>query len=416
MPVLRTSVMLLSVLLLSLLFVSCAQPPAERGFSVSSYNDHLYRITVHQPFEYNVFLSVGSDGVLLVDTGIQGTEDTLMAAIRTITQGPIDKIILTHTHPDHTGGMNAMPDDAMVYVHEDGLTSTYFSLPERQTFSQPSVPIEQETEIEFNGDTIRMIPLPKGHGVDEILVHFTDSNVLCIGSRAIIEGYPYVEITQGGSMQEVIDRLEILANDYPGTIFASAHGIDPDRDMLMRYHDALVENLAVVNRELDAGKTVEEIIADSSLAPWDSLADSFISHELWVNYVKRSRGETVEAKPSVCEVLTRVLEADGIDMMVARYQEMRESNPEAYDYGEAQLNRLGYELMYRDRYDEAKTVLRLNMEQFPESANVYDSYGEVHLLMGDTTTAIQYYRQALEVDSTYANARRVLESLGAEIL
>src|SRR5436309_9589962 len=52
----------------------------------------------------NVTVQVGKDGVLLVDTSFAQMSNKLLAAIRTLSTGPIRYVIDTHVHPDHVGG------------------------------------------------------------------------------------------------------------------------------------------------------------------------------------------------------------------------------------------------------------------------------------------------------------------------
>ena len=52
----------------------------------------------------NITVQTGKDGVLVVDTGLAPMADKVLAAIKTISNGPIRYIINTHYHADHTGG------------------------------------------------------------------------------------------------------------------------------------------------------------------------------------------------------------------------------------------------------------------------------------------------------------------------
>ena len=62
---------------------------------------------------------------------------------------------------------------------------------------------------------------------------------------------------------------------------------------------------------------------------------------------------------------------------VAKYQELRARHPEDYDFGEPQLNRLGYELLNSGQGNTAVAMFQLNTQTYPESANCYDRLGEV---------------------------------------
>ncbi len=52
----------------------------------------------------NITVQTGKDGVLVVDTGLAPMADKTLAAIKSISKGPIRYVINTHYHPDHTGG------------------------------------------------------------------------------------------------------------------------------------------------------------------------------------------------------------------------------------------------------------------------------------------------------------------------
>ena len=66
---------------------------------------------------------------------------------------------------------------------------------------------------------------------------------------------------------------------------------------------------------------------------------------------------------------------------------------------------------------EALYIFGLNTRLYPNSANVWDSYAEVHMLSGDNQKAIEYYKKALAMDpngNTGANARSMLRRLTGE--
>jgi tetratricopeptide (TPR) repeat protein len=75
------------------------------------------------------------------------------------------------------------------------------------------------------------------------------------------------------------------------------------------------------------------------------------------------------------------------------------------------VNQLGYEFLQRGQLDAAITVLELNVESYPGSANTYDSLAEAHLESGDRERAIALYTRATEVDPEFENARRMLRQL-----
>lgn len=73
---------------------------------------------------------------------------------------------------------------------------------------------------------------------------------------------------------------------------------------------------------------------------------------------------------------------------------------------------MGYDLLRKGDIPGAIEIFRLNVEQFPQDANVYDSLGEGYLKQGDKVRAIENYRKSLDLNPHNYNARDVLAKLG----
>jgi CubicO group peptidase (beta-lactamase class C family) len=117
----------------------------------------------------------------------------------------------------------------------------------------------------------------------------------------------------------------------------------------------------------------------------------------------------------ISTVVSETLESEGLDAAVAHYRQLKANAPEAYDFGEDQLNRLGYHYLRRGDVDTALRIFQLNVEAYPEASNPYDSLGEAYMEAGDDERAIANYRKALELNPGSTNARQMLRRLGVEI-
>ncbi len=82
-----------------------------------------------------------------------------------------------------------------------------------------------------------------------------------------------------------------------------------------------------------------------------------------------------------------------------------------YNISEEAINTLGYEMIAQNKVADAAVLLKLNVDLYPKSDNVYDSYGEVLLLQGKKEEAIKAYRRAVELNPNNTNAGSVLEKL-----
>jgi CubicO group peptidase (beta-lactamase class C family) len=115
-------------------------------------------------------------------------------------------------------------------------------------------------------------------------------------------------------------------------------------------------------------------------------------------------------KRMVREELEQVFEDHGVAAAISRYHEMKPTRPaEAFD--EFLLNTLGYRMLRADQLQEAIAIFELNVAEYSEASNPYDSLGEALLAAGDTARAIENYQRSLELDPDNTNAAAVLERL-----
>ena len=113
---------------------------------------------------------------------------------------------------------------------------------------------------------------------------------------------------------------------------------------------------------------------------------------------------------AVREALVRTYEEHGIDSAIAEYHQLTTTEPaEAFD--EFLLNSLGYRLLRADRIQDAISIFELNVAEYPDASNPYDSMGEAYLAAGDTARAIVNYEKSVELDPDNTGGVAVLERI-----
>ena len=80
---------------------------------------------------------------------------------------------------------------------------------------------------------------------------------------------------------------------------------------------------------------------------------------------------------SIARNLIPVIKGKGVDSAIAVHR-LRATEPDAYDFGEGELNGLGYTLLGMSDVAGAIRVFELNAQQYPGSSNVFDSLGEAY--------------------------------------
>jgi len=136
---------------------------------------------------------------------------------------------------------------------------------------------------------------------------------------------------------------------------------------------------------------------------------SFFSVKTHVAYVF-DRDRTIPAS----EELIRIVESQGVEKAVERFQQMKPQFRKIYryDFSEQEINTLGYMLLRDDKTAEAIEIFKLNVSEHPGSWNVYDSLGEAYMKQGERELAVGNYQKSLELNPNNENGKAMLKKLG----
>jgi tetratricopeptide (TPR) repeat protein len=125
-------------------------------------------------------------------------------------------------------------------------------------------------------------------------------------------------------------------------------------------------------------------------------------------------GKKVEIpKMPVGEYLLRESQTQNIEAIVDLYHVLKEEHFDEYQFGEGELNLLGYRMIGQGRIGDAIKVFKLNISEYPESWNVYDSMGEAYMLNREFDKSRENYQKSLELNPDNNNAAEKLKELGS---
>jgi len=244
-------------------------------------------ITVLEGSGGNIAVLSGSEGKLLVDAGFAVSRPALSSALKAINADPIQHLINTHWHIDHTDG-NAWlhAAGASITAHEntrkhlsiatrvEGWSYTFLAAP---ADALPAKVFETAHEVRCNDTRILLEYYGPAHTDSDISVNFTDADVIHVGDTWWNGVYPFIDYSTGGNIDGSIRaadaNLAAVTND---TIVVPGHGPVGGKSEMMDFRDMLVairEKVASLKKQ---GRSLDETIAARPTAAYDAKWGQFL--------------------------------------------------------------------------------------------------------------------------------------------
>ncbi|SDB50130.1 CubicO group peptidase, beta-lactamase class C family [Flavobacteriaceae bacterium MAR_2010_188] len=117
-------------------------------------------------------------------------------------------------------------------------------------------------------------------------------------------------------------------------------------------------------------------------------------------------------KPSIATKIKSLFEAEGIETAIKTYWELKKNRGDEYNFGENELNTLGYYFLGKEEIEKAIAVFKINVQAYPISSNAYDSYGEAMMKNNENEKAIANYKKSVELNPGNSNGIEMLKKLG----
>jgi glyoxylase-like metal-dependent hydrolase (beta-lactamase superfamily II) len=228
----------------------------------------------------NIGIYAGKDAVLLVDSQYAPVTDKIRAAVAAITDKPIQFVVNTQWHLDHTGGNeNLARGGAVIVAHENvrkRLSTEQFmeffkaSIPPMPVRALPVITFERDMAFHLDGEEIRIFNVPTAHTDGDAIIHFRKSNVLHMGDILFNGLYPYIDLSAGGSINGMIAAVDrVLPLCDGNTKVIPGHGPLTDKAGLGAYRKMLAAVRDRIASEIQSGKTLPEVVAAQPTREFD---------------------------------------------------------------------------------------------------------------------------------------------------
>ncbi|MFL2546106.1 MAG: MBL fold metallo-hydrolase [Candidatus Rariloculaceae bacterium] len=193
----------------------------------------------------NIAISVGDDGIILVDSNFAALTEKILASIREISDEPIRFVIDTHDHADHAdhadGNVNFGRAGAVILVH-DSVRARLANPPQGPSAPSVALPIvtfAESVSLHVNGEDVEAIHVAAGHTDGDVLIFFRGSDVIYMGD-VFVGQYPISDVTRGGSYAGFIETLDrAVALIGPDTLVIPGHGPISGRNDMIDYRNML---------------------------------------------------------------------------------------------------------------------------------------------------------------------------------
>ena len=244
----------------------------------------------------NMGLIIGDDGAILIDDQFARLSEKIKAAISELTDEQVLFVINTHLHGDHTGGNEIFAQSgSMIVAHENVRkrlsTEQYNKMRDRTTPARPEdawpvITFEESVDLHFNDEDIHIIHTENGHTDGDSYIFFKKANVIHAGDALRTGGYPYVDVSSGGSFQGLIDsttELAGLCNDE--TIVIQGHGPLTNKKEVIWVRDRLQQIKDILVEGISAGKSADDLANENVLKDFEDWDGGFIKSESFISIV-----------------------------------------------------------------------------------------------------------------------------------
>ena len=309
----------------------------------------------------NIVVSVGNDGVLIVDAGRAEMSDKVIAAVQrlqrewtvrnepkplgfgaetrssvaerhiTAPPKPIRYILNTSADPDHVGGNEKLrkaghtftggnaagniadaTEGAAILAHENVLSRM------AQGEGPSAVPADAlptdayfvdfyKLSHYFNGEGIQLFHMPKAHTDGDSIVHFRGTDVIAMGDLMSTGSYPVIDVAKGGTINGVLEGLNRVLDMSiaefrleGGTLMVPGHGRLIDSADVAYYRDMLTIIRDRVEDLIKKGRTLEQVKAANVSGDYDTEYGSTTGPWTTANFIEavyKTLSDEVRLKP-----------------------------------------------------------------------------------------------------------------------
>jgi glyoxylase-like metal-dependent hydrolase (beta-lactamase superfamily II) len=217
----------------------------------------------------NIGLSVGDDGIVMIDDQFAPLTERILATIAELDDGEIRFLINTHRHGDHMGGNENLGKMGITILANDRVRVRLVAdnLP---AAALPILTYSDTTTVHLNDEEVHVFTVPPAHTDGDSFIHFRGANVLHLGDVFRTNNFPYIDVSNGGTLKGTLEALAIaIGMAGPDTLIIPGHGQVSTREDVVEFRDMTLLIAERVEKLVREGASYEDVLAAGTTAEFE---------------------------------------------------------------------------------------------------------------------------------------------------
>ena len=239
----------------------------------------------------NIGLIVGKDAAYLIDDQFGPLTPKIVSHVKTITDKPINFVLNTHHHGDHTGGNENLANNGATIIAHENVRELLEADEKTNEAAYPVITFNDKMTL-YLGDNQRLLAMHvnPAHTKGDTYYYLPEANVIHMGDNFFAGRYPYIDIKSGGDIDGLISNVTMaLGMLDENTIIIPGHGSIANISDLEDYKNVLVELRKRVKKAREAGNSLEATQQMNLSKEWDAThGTGFINAERIVEFIYKS--------------------------------------------------------------------------------------------------------------------------------
>jgi len=276
----------ISLLALGLAFASAQQDYSKVEIKTIPVAKNIYML---EGAGGNIGVSVGPDGILIVDDQFAPLAERIEAALQKLNSGKLRFLLNTHFHGDHTGGNAYFGGKGADIVAHANVRKRLAAKSGAKPAELPVITFKDSASVYFNGDEIELIHHGPGHTDGDSVIYFTGANVVHMGDQFFNGRFPCIDLGSGGDVRGYLKTVETVLKQIPADAkVIPGHGPLGNVEDLKKFRDMLVECIGLIEKAIAEGKTLEQIQAAGVPEKYKDWGSGFINTSRWLEIAYNS--------------------------------------------------------------------------------------------------------------------------------